>query len=72
MAPVQHLAQNGVNHLIAGGMGMRPLMGFNQEGIAVFFGNGTRTVKDAIQAHLAGQLKQFGQENTCKGGCNGH
>jgi hypothetical protein len=30
LAPVQHLAQNGVKQLIAGGMGLRPLMGFNR------------------------------------------
>ena len=35
MAPVNHLAQHGVQVLIAGGMGMRPLMGFNQAGIDV-------------------------------------
>lgn len=72
MAPVQHLAQNGVNQLIAGGMGVRPLMGFNQMGIDVYFGNGAKTVGQAVQAMLAGQLKQFSQENTCGGGCNGH
>ena len=36
MAPVKYLAQQGVVELIAGGMGMRPLMGFNQAGIEVF------------------------------------
>ena len=40
MAPVQHLAQNGVHQLIAGGMGLRPLMGFNQVGIEVYHGGG--------------------------------
>ena len=30
MAPVQHLASHGVKALLAGGMGMRPLMGFQQ------------------------------------------
>ncbi|MFW6333868.1 MAG: NifB/NifX family molybdenum-iron cluster-binding protein [Desulfosalsimonas sp.] len=38
MAPVQYLAENRVQKLIAGGMGMRPLMGFNQVGIEVYYG----------------------------------
>ena len=47
MAPVMHLAQHGVKALVAGGMGLRPLMGFNQVGIEVFFGGESRTVADA-------------------------
>ena len=71
MAPVQHLAGNGVNRLIAGGMGLRPLMGFNQMGIEVYFGGESRTVGEAVQAMLAGKLPQFQQDHTC-GGCGGH
>jgi predicted Fe-Mo cluster-binding NifX family protein len=68
MAPVQHLAGNGVKQLIAGGMGLRPLMGFNQAGIQVFYGGGAQTVGEAVRAMLAGQLPQFQQEHTCGGG----
>lgn len=68
MAPVNHLAQNGVNILIAGGMGMRPLMGFNQVGIDVFHGAGVQTVGDAVKAFLDGSLPRFGREFTCGGG----
>jgi predicted Fe-Mo cluster-binding NifX family protein len=68
MAPVQHLAQNGVKQLIAGGMGLRPLMGFNQVGIEVYHGGSARNVNEAVQAMLAGQLPQFSQEHTCGGG----
>jgi predicted Fe-Mo cluster-binding NifX family protein len=68
MAPVNHLAQNGVNVLIAGGMGLRPLMGFNQVGIKVYYGNGAATVSDAVNALLEGKLSEFSQENTCGGG----
>ena len=71
LAPVQHLAGNGVKQLIAGGMGLRPLMGFNQAGIDVYYGAGAQTVGQAVQAMLAGQLPQFKQENTCGGsGCH--
>ncbi|MEZ4549454.1 MAG: NifB/NifX family molybdenum-iron cluster-binding protein [Desulfobacterales bacterium] len=68
MAPVQYLADNGVNILVAGGMGFRPLMGFNQVGIEVFFGGDYQTVGDAVKAFIAGQLPQFSQQHTCGGG----
>jgi predicted Fe-Mo cluster-binding NifX family protein len=68
MAPVNHLAQHGVKVLIAGGMGMRPLMGFNQVGIQVLYGNGVHTVGEAIAALLQGQLPQFTTDFTCGGG----
>lgn len=68
MAPVQHLASNGVQVLIAGGMGLRPLMGFDQVGIQVFFGGGSATVGQAVSALAQGRLPQFSQEFTCGGG----
>jgi predicted Fe-Mo cluster-binding NifX family protein len=70
MAPVQHLASNGINQLIAGGMGLRPLMGFNQVGIKVYYGGDTQTVRQAVEAMLAGQLPEFKQEHTCGGGAH--
>jgi predicted Fe-Mo cluster-binding NifX family protein len=70
MAPVNHLAQNGVQLLIAGGMGMRPLMGFNQVGIDVLHGGGAQTVGQAIDALLHGKLQRFTQEYTCGGGAS--
>jgi predicted Fe-Mo cluster-binding NifX family protein len=68
MAPVQYLAQNGVKLLIAGGMGMRPLMGFQQVGIDVYYGGGLNTVGEAVNALVDGKLPQFSMENTCGGG----
>jgi predicted Fe-Mo cluster-binding NifX family protein len=68
MAPVTHLAQNGVQVLIAGGMGMRPLMGFNQVGIDVLYGAGAQTVGEAVTAYLSDSLQQFTSEFTCGGG----
>lgn len=72
MAPVNYLAQNGVKKLIAGGMGMRPLMGFEQVGIDVFHGGGSATVGEAINAMVAGQLPQFSRQHTCGGGDHNH
>jgi predicted Fe-Mo cluster-binding NifX family protein len=49
-------------------MGFRPLMGFKQAGIDVYFGGNFQTVGDAVDALLNGQLPQFSQEQTCGGG----
>ena len=68
MAPVNHLATNGVNVLIAGGMGMRPLMGFQQVGVKVFMGANAPSVGHAVQAFLLGRLPAFSTEFTCGGG----
>jgi predicted Fe-Mo cluster-binding NifX family protein len=67
MAPVQYLADKGVKRLIAGGMGLRPLMGFNQMGIDVYYGAGANTVGEAVQAAIDGKLAQFQQQHTCGG-----
>ena len=68
MAPVQHLAAHGVNALLAGGMGMRPLMGFQQVGVNVFFAGQCSTVGEAVQAFTAGKLPPFSTDFTCRGG----
>jgi predicted Fe-Mo cluster-binding NifX family protein len=68
MAPVQYLADKGAKTLIAGGMGLRPLMGFNQVGIAVYFGGESRTVGEAVTGLIEGKLPQFSQQHTCGGG----
>ena len=77
MAPVNHLAQNKVNWLISGGMGMRPLQGFGQVGIEVFYSGGLPTVGLAVEAFLAGKLQSFTPSQTCGGaqadhGCENH
>ncbi len=70
MAPVNHLAGHGIRVLIAGGMGMRPLMGFNQVGIEVFFGGNSGRVGDAVRLFLDGRLTRFTAKFTCGGGKN--
>jgi predicted Fe-Mo cluster-binding NifX family protein len=74
MAPVQLLAQSGVQILVAGGMGMRPLMGFSQMGIRVFHDGQSQTVGQALSSLLQGQLIQFSQDQVCGGGgeCHSH
>lgn len=75
MAPVQLLKQEGVEILVAGGMGQRPLSGFQQVGIAVHFKEDARSVSDAIELFLKGGCPAFGAAQTCGGGgggCGGH
>jgi len=68
LAAVAHLAEQGVTSLIAGGLGKRPLMGFNQAGIEVYRDTGAPTVGAAVQALLKGCLEVFSGEFTCGGG----
>ena len=68
MAPVKYLADNGTQALIAGGMGLRPLMGFNQVGISVYSGGEAQSVGAALNAFIEDKLPEFRQEHTCGGG----
>jgi predicted Fe-Mo cluster-binding NifX family protein len=65
---VNYLAQHGVQVLISGGMGLRPLMGFEQVGIRVFYGADASRVQDAVEALVEGRLPSFSREFTCGGG----
>lgn len=67
LAPVMYLADMGVTDLLAGGMGLRPMMGFLQNGVKVFYAGQCATVGQAVQLHLQGALPAFSPENTCRG-----
>ncbi len=67
LAAVDHLARKGVKALIAGGMGLRPLQGFQKAGIAVFRGAGQTSVREALDAFRRGELTPFTGDHTCKG-----
>jgi predicted Fe-Mo cluster-binding NifX family protein len=71
LAAVNHLASNGVTVLIAGGMGLRPLMGFNQASIEVYRGAESLTVEAAVKALINGDLECFTREFTCGGSQQG-
>lgn len=75
MAPVMLLKQQGVDAMVAGGMGMRPLSGFQQVGIIVYFKENASTVREGVQLVLDGSARTFGDDQTCGGGgggCGGH
>jgi len=68
MAPVQLLKENGVEILLAGGMGQRPLAGFQQVGIAVHFKQEAQTVREAVELFVGGGCPSFDEAQTCGGG----
>lgn len=65
MRPVALLSQSGVDAIVAAGMGMRPMMGFAQAGITVYFENQTRGVGDVARMAAAGALPVMGEEHAC-------
>jgi FKBP-type peptidyl-prolyl cis-trans isomerase 2/predicted Fe-Mo cluster-binding NifX family protein len=67
MAPVMLLKEQGAEALIAGGMGQRPLSGFQQVGITVYFKAEAETVRDAVDLLVAGQCQEFAPAQTCGG-----
>ena len=65
MAPVLVLAEQNVNAIVVDGIGGRPLMGFNQVGIAVHAGLGP-DVQTAVAAYIQGALPVVGLEGACQ------
>jgi predicted Fe-Mo cluster-binding NifX family protein len=65
MRPVLLLAENSVDVIVVDGIGGRPLMGFNQVGIAVHAGVGA-DVQTAVTAYTQGALPVVGLEGTCQ------
>lgn len=64
MAPVLVLAEHNVDAIVVDGIGGRPLMGFNQVGIAVHAGLGP-DVQSAVRAYIEGDLPAVGSEGAC-------
>lgn len=66
LAPVALLAEAGVDAIVAAGMGMRPLMGFQQAGITVYFENQTPNVGDAARLVAAGNVPVMSADTACQ------
>lgn len=67
LRPVNLLASQGVSALIAAGMGARPLAGFNDVGIAVYFEKETPGIGDAVQLVLGGVVETMEAQHVCGG-----
>jgi predicted Fe-Mo cluster-binding NifX family protein len=68
MVPVNLLASHNVNALIVGGIGMRPLMGFKQAGVDVFYEATRSQIRPVVEDLIAGKLQMIGEEQVCGGG----
>ena len=68
MVPVNLLASHKATALIVGGIGMRPLKGFNQVGIAVYH-DATRTeIRPVVEDLIAGKLSLIEEDQVYGGG----
>ena len=65
MAPVLVLAEHSVDAIVVDGIGGRPLMGFNQVGIAVHAGMGS-DVQSAVSALSRAICLWSGLEGACQ------
>ena len=68
MVPVNLLAEHKVNALIVGGIGMRPLAGFKQVGIDVYYDVTRHEIKPVVEDLLAGKLPLIEDNQVCGGG----
>jgi predicted Fe-Mo cluster-binding NifX family protein len=68
MVPVNLLAAHNVNALIVGGIGMRPLMGFRQVGIDVYYDGERPQIRPVVEDLIAGKLAVIGDNQVCGGG----
>jgi len=67
LRPVGILAGHGVNAIVAAGMGGRPLAGFNEAGIDVYFENQTESTAGVMKLLLEGSLPVMDGRNACGG-----
>ena len=68
MVPVNLLAGHNVKALIVGGIGMRPLMGFRQVGIDVYYDATRPEIRPVVEDLIAGKLPTIGDDQVCGGG----
>jgi len=67
MVPVIALANLKVDALVVGGIGPRPLMGFNEVGIDVYHDAICPEIKPVVEDLIAGNLPVISMDQTCSG-----
>ncbi len=67
-APVKLLHKSGAHAIVIGGIGMRPLMGFRQMGIEVYYGPEDETVAAVVDQLIQGRLQLIAENQVCGGG----
>jgi FKBP-type peptidyl-prolyl cis-trans isomerase 2/predicted Fe-Mo cluster-binding NifX family protein len=71
LAPVTLLKERGADALVTGGLGARPLAGFQQVGITIYHKGEAQTVREAVEGVISGNCPEFGEQHTCgHGGCS--
>lgn len=65
LRPVGLLASAGVNAIVVAGIGARPLAGFNEAGIDVYFDDQRAAVRDVLDALLAGTVERIDPSSVC-------
>lgn len=68
MVPVNLLAEHKATALIVGGIGMRPLKGFNQVGIDVYHDATRAEIRPVVEDLIAGKLSLIKEDEVCGGG----
>lgn len=74
MVPVQTLKDAGVNAIVVGGIGARPMQGFSEVGIDVYWAD-RGSIPDAatvMEEFSAGKLPKMNTDQACNGGSNCH
>jgi len=67
LRPVGILAGHGVSAIVTAGMGGRPLAGFNEAGIDVYFENQTQSTSAVVKLLLDDGLPVMDGRNACGG-----
>jgi predicted Fe-Mo cluster-binding NifX family protein len=72
MVPVKILSDAGVDAIVVGGMGARPMQGFAQAGIDVYFAGREEVtdVQTVVEKYTANQLPVMHADQVCKGSGN--
>lgn len=65
LRPVMLLSDAGANAIVVAGMGARPLMGFNDVGITVYFDNRHPLVGDIAKLVAAGEVPVMATDQAC-------
>ena len=74
LAPVTALQDKGVEAIVVGGIGGRPLQGFNAAGILVYYADSesTMTVQKVVEGMISGEFPVIQQNQTCQNHGNCH
>lgn len=68
MVPVNLLSAHGVDALVVGGIGMRPLMGFQQKNISVYHDGERLEIRPVVEDMIAGKIPLIRSDQVCGGG----